>query len=232
MLAAELGNAGTGWRSDALPIVLLLLAPLLWLYPVTLGGRTALPVDNLAQFAPWDSSAAQFGFDAQPHNALISDLVLENYAWQRFVRAAVRAGELPLWNPYQFGGAPFLATGQASVLYPPSILFHVLPLALAYGWYLLFHFALAGLLAYALVRGLGLSSTSALLAGIAYQGALPLTASSVFPMIVSGAAWLPLLVLAVARAGTPGLAPARWLCAGWRRRDWPGEHSCHPCDRP
>ena len=214
MLAAELGNAGTGWRSDALPIVLLLLAPLLWLYPVTLGGRTALPVDNLAQFAPWDSSAAQFGFDAQPHNALISDLVLENYAWQRFVRAAVRAGELPLWNPYQFGGAPFLATGQASVLYPPSILFHVLPLALAYGWYLLFHFALAGLLAYALVRGLGLSSTSALLAGIAYQGALPLTASSVFPMIVSGAAWLPLLVLAVARAGTPGVAPARWLCAG------------------
>ena len=214
MLAAELGNAGTGWRSDALPIVLLLLAPLLWLYPVTLGGRTALPVDNLAQFAPWDSSATQFGFDAQPHNALISDLVLENYAWQRFVRAAVRAGELPLWNPYQFGGAPFLATGQASVLYPPSILFHVLPLALAYGWYLLFHFALAGLLAYALVRGLGLSSTSALLAGIAYQGALPLTASSVFPMIVSGAAWLPLLVLAVARAGTPGVAPARWLCAG------------------
>ena len=214
MPAAEFGHAGRGWRTEALPIVLLLLAPLLWLYPVTLGGRTALPVDNLAQYAPWDASAAQFGFDAGPHNALISDLVLENYAWQRFVRASVRAGELPLWNPYQFAGAPFLATGQASVLYPPAILFHVLPLPMAYGWYLLLHFALAGVLAYALVRGLGLGSTSALLAGVAYQGALPLTASAVFPMIVSGAAWLPLLLLAVLRVGTPGVAPARWLCAG------------------
>ncbi|RLT52436.1 MAG: hypothetical protein DWI68_02225, partial [Chloroflexi bacterium] len=214
MPAAEFGHAGRGWRTEALPIVLLLLAPLLWLYPVTVGGRTALPVDNLAQYAPWDASAAQFGFDAGPHNALISDLVLENYAWQRFVRASVRAGELPLWNPYQFAGAPFLATGQASVLYPPAILFHVLPLPMAYGWYLLLHFALAGVLAYALVRGLGLGSTSALLAGVAYQGALPLTASAVFPMIVSGAAWLPLLLLAVLRVGTPGVAPARWLCAG------------------
>lgn len=214
MPAAESGHAGREWRGEALPIVLLLLAPLLWLYPVTFGGRTALPVDNLAQYAPWDASAAQFGFDAEPHNALISDLVLENYAWQRFVRASVRAGELPLWNPYQFAGVPFLATGQASVLYPPSILLHVLPLANAYGWYLLFHFVLAGLLAYALMRGLGLSSTSALLAGIAYQGALPLTASAVFPMIVSGAAWLPLLLLAVLRVGTPGVAPARWLCTG------------------
>ena len=70
------------------------------------------------------------------------------------------------------------------------------------------------MLTYTLVRGLGLSSTSALLAGIAYQGALPLTASSVFPMIVSGAAWLPLLLLAVLRVGTPAVAPARWLCAG------------------
>jgi O-antigen/teichoic acid export membrane protein len=212
--AAESGRAGSGWRGEALPSVLLLLAPLLWLYPVTLGGRTALPVDNLAQYAPWDASAAQFGFEAGPHNALISDLVLENYMWQRFVRESVRAGELPLWNPYQFAGAPFLATGQASALYPPSVLFHLLPLTLAYGWYLMLHFALAGVLTYALVRGLGLGSTSALLAGIAYQGALPLTASSVFPMIVSGAAWLPLLLLAVLRVGTPAVAPAGWLCVG------------------
>ena len=152
MPAAESGRAGRGWRGEALPVVLLLLAPLLWLYPVTLGGRSALPVDNLAQYAPWDASAAQFGFETGPHNALISDLVLENYVWQRFVRASVRAGELPLWNPYQFAGAPFLATGQASVLYPPSVLFHVLPLAMAYGWYLLLHFALAGVLTYALVQ--------------------------------------------------------------------------------
>ena len=32
--------------------------------------------------------------------------------------AELRAGHLPLWNPYLFAGAPFLANPQAAVLYP------------------------------------------------------------------------------------------------------------------
>lgn len=32
------------------------------------------------------------------------------------------AGELPLWNPYTFGGHPFWADVQAAVLYPPGLL--------------------------------------------------------------------------------------------------------------
>jgi hypothetical protein len=32
------------------------------------------------------------------------------------------SGELPLWNPYTFGGHPFWADVQAAVLYPPSLL--------------------------------------------------------------------------------------------------------------
>jgi len=38
-----------------------------------------------------------------------------------------RAGRWPLWNPYTFAGMPLLADCQAGALYPPNLLFLVLP---------------------------------------------------------------------------------------------------------
>lgn len=46
------------------------------------------------------------------------DVLLYFYPYRDFAAAALRAGELPLWNPYVFLGAPFLANPQAAVLYP------------------------------------------------------------------------------------------------------------------
>ncbi|MFN8563338.1 MAG: hypothetical protein U0703_17380 [Anaerolineae bacterium] len=39
------------------------------------------------------------------------------YQYQRFA-----AGEIPLWNPYNNGGLPFIADTQAAVFYPPRLL--------------------------------------------------------------------------------------------------------------
>lgn len=38
--------------------------------------------------------------------------------YRDFANAALRSGQLPLWNPYLFLGVPFLANPQAAVLYP------------------------------------------------------------------------------------------------------------------
>ncbi|MDW8317259.1 MAG: YfhO family protein [Anaerolineae bacterium] len=38
--------------------------------------------------------------------------------YRDYANAALRAGRLPLWNPYLFMGVPFLANPQAAVLYP------------------------------------------------------------------------------------------------------------------
>jgi hypothetical protein len=34
-----------------------------------------------------------------------------------------RRGLIPLWNPHQFCGAPFIANGQSAFFYPPNWLF-------------------------------------------------------------------------------------------------------------
>jgi hypothetical protein len=62
----------------------------------------------------------------------------------------LRAGKLPLWNPYNASGEPWLANPQTGVFYPPTWLFVALPFAAAYMAYLLLHVALLGVNAYVL----------------------------------------------------------------------------------
>ena len=198
-----------------------LISPLLLLAPVTLGSLTLLPVENLISYEPWASVAADFGFTAPdaPHNPLLSDLILENYVWKRFIVQAIEIREIPLWNPYLFSGVPFLASGQHSLLYPFSVIFYLLPLSSAYGWFMLSQYFLAGVLAYVFIRGLGVGRLGAVVGGLTYQLSLFMVVSAVFPMIVAGAIWLPLMLLAVELMvcqrplmGRPTTLP--WMCLG------------------
>ena len=57
--------------------------------------------------------------DAKP---LRSDLLTYFYPIYRATAAQLARGAVPLWNPYQLCGIPWLATLQAGVLYPPHLL--------------------------------------------------------------------------------------------------------------
>ena len=174
-----------------------LILPFLLYASVTLGGKTMLPVDNLFQWAPWQRYAAEFGVSV-PHNNLLTDLIIENYAWKRFAVNSLQAGEIPLWNPYLFAGAPFLANGQHGMLYPFSWIFFLLPAAKAYGWYTILQLWLAGVSMYIFGRVLHLRRGGAALSGLIYQGSgFLLTSAAVFPMIIGAAIWLPFLLAAL-----------------------------------
>ncbi len=182
------------FKLDFMIVAGFLILPLLLFGSVTLGGQTMLPVDNLFQWAPWSAAAEEMG-TAVPQNALLTDLIIENYAWKRFFVNSLFAGEIPLWNPYLFGGAPFLATGQHGMLYPFSWLFLILPIPLAYGWYTLLQIWLAGVLMYVFGRVLKMGRGGAAVAGVIYQGSgFLLVSAAVFPMIIGAAVWLPLLL--------------------------------------
>lgn len=67
-----------------------------------------------------------------------------------FTTSELRAGHLPLWNPYSASGEPWLANPQTVVFYPPALLFLVLPFSPAYLVFLALHLAILGWGAYAL----------------------------------------------------------------------------------
>ena len=137
-------------------VCVLLLTPTLLLVPALLPGRALLPADLLVQFPPW---RAQLGeLPAAHFDALVWDGIAQYYPWRHFAAESLRSGHLPLWNPYQFCGTPFLANGQSAVLYPPNLLFWVLPVAVAFAWSAWLHLALTGWFSYLFLRravGLG-----------------------------------------------------------------------------
>ena len=177
-------------------ILCLLLLPLVLFAPVALGTKTLLPADTLFLFEPYRAAAEDLGV-SYPHNHLVADLILENYAWKSLAVEAVRSGDLPLWDPFVFAGHPFLANGQHSALYPLSVLFYVLPLWRAYGVFVWLQLGLAGAFMYLFVRVLGVSRLGSLIAGITFQFSGFMIVSVVHPMIVAGASWLPFILAMV-----------------------------------
>ena len=178
---------------DIALIALLLLAPLLMFHQQTLGDRTLLPAENLFQYPPY-SAYREVAKAPPPHNHLLSDMVLQNLGWKAFIRAQVSEGEIPLWNPHVFAGAPFFAAGQHSALYPLSVIYYLLPLSAAYGWFIVLNLWLAGAFMAGFLRALGSNRAGAAMAGITYQLCGFLIASAVFPMIVAAAVWMPLIL--------------------------------------
>ncbi len=177
-------------RADLITLAALIVLPLIWFAPVLFSGRTLLPFDNLYTFEPWRS--LQPGLI--PHNNLLSDLVLENAVWKLHIRNSLAQGQLPLWNPGIFTGIPFLAAGQSSVLYPLSILFYILPIEAAYGWFTALQLAIAGVNMYILGRTLKLRPAAAFFSGVAFMFSGFMIVSVVFTMVIAAAAWLPLLL--------------------------------------
>ncbi|MBL8131119.1 MAG: YfhO family protein [Anaerolineae bacterium] len=124
------------------------------------------------------------------------------YQYARFAQ-----GEVPLWNPYNNGGLPFIADTQAAVFYPPRLL--TLALAnLSGGWTYhaleleaLFHVLGFTLLMYAFARRLTGSPfgglTAAIIAG--YGGFL-----TGYPLlqlaILEAGVWLPVAALGIVEA--------------------------------
>ena len=182
---------------NQIPILILFLLPLLVFWQQTLGGKTLLPSENLYQYEPFATYGEVVSAPQVPYNHLVSDLVLQNYQWKSFVRDQIVTGEIPLWNPHQFGGIPFLAAGQHSALYPLSVIYYVLDLPVAYGWFTVINLWLAGAFMYLFLRGMSLAKPSALLGGVVYQLAGFVLASVVFPMMIGGLVWLPLMLLMI-----------------------------------
>ena len=204
------------WR-----LALLLLLPLLVFWPVTLGNKTLIPADNLYQWAPWEPYADDLGLPAYgPENELLSDLLLQNYAWKRFLVQSIEERQIPLWNPYLFAGAPFLAAGQHSALYPFSLIYYLFPLPRAYGLFTVSQLFLAGAFMYLLARVLRIRRTGALLAAITYQLCAFMIVSVDFPMILAASAWLPFLLamveLVIRQQPVPGgrSATLPWVVLG------------------
>lgn len=116
------------WAPDWVRALLVLLALLFVFFwkPITTDGVYA-PTDLLQR-----STLFQLGSGEHvPKNPAASDVVQVIHPWLEYDRAAVRAGRLPLWNPYNAAGAPQLGNGQSAVFSVFTVPFYALSMRTA-----------------------------------------------------------------------------------------------------
>src|SRR5207244_953702 len=126
--------------------------------------------------------------------------------------AELGAGRLPLWNPYEYGGLPFLGAAQPAALYPPKIAVYALAGRAATHAYMALHYLLAGGFAFVALRGLGLGWPGAALGTVTWAFS-PLNLESHYhPVRLACLTWVPLVLLAFVRLlERPGLRAAAAL---------------------
>ena len=140
------------------------------------------------------------------------DFLYQNYPFRSFAATSMAAGQLPLWNPYIFGGMPFLADIQTAVFYLPST---ALALAVHHGalhhyWLelmIVLHYPLAGWGMFYLARSFGLQRVPSLFSGLAFMLSGFMIAHAIHQQIVTLAAWYPVVLLLFRRV----LQERRWL---------------------
>ncbi len=85
------------------------------------------------------------------------DLVSFLFPTYRFAASRLAQGELPLWNPHLYGGAPFIADIQGGFLYLPNLILFLFNPQFPYAalqWLAIGHLYWAGLGMYVLLRAL------------------------------------------------------------------------------
>lgn len=179
------------------PIIFLLAISLLFFYPVWLKNYLPLPLDALvAVHIPW----TEIKWEGYPtgvpiKNLEITDSISQFYPWRSLVGEFWRSGKVPLWNPYMFSGAPFLATLHSASLYPLNFLYLFLSNEKTWSLLLFLQIFLAGVFMYLFLRTLKLRPEVSLLGSIAFAFSGYMIGWLEFATGGQAAMWFPLLLL-------------------------------------
>ena len=99
-----------------------------------------------------------------------SDMFIAGYSFRLFGAETFKStGAIPQWNPYLFGGLPYIAAMHGDIFYPTAWMRWIMPVDLAITWGMAIHFVLAGWFTYRFCRALGLSWGAAIVAGVSYE---------------------------------------------------------------
>jgi len=89
--------------------------------------------------------------------------------YRNFSKINLQQGSFPLWNPYIFAGAPFLASPQSALFFPASMLFYFLPLNISFNLFTILHIFINGLGMMLLLYHLGRTRTASLFGGLTWS---------------------------------------------------------------
>lgn len=168
-------------RDDLLPVGILVAAVLIFFLPVILGNA-------------WIPAGG-------------GDLVSFIYPNYRFAAKSLHSGELPLWNPFLYAGAPFITDNQSGVFYPVNLLLFLINPEFSYRAIenlVILHILFAGIAMYFCLRWyrseVPIKRAAAVFGGLAFMFSGVLLTHLGNLNLVAVLAWLPLIFVCLHRA--------------------------------
>src|SRR6204780_1244911 len=146
------------------------------------------------------------------HSVLPGDDLGQNFPLRVLAGREIRAGQLPLYDPYIWSGAPLLAGWNAAAAYPLTWLFVMLPGIAAWTLNMIATWAAAGLGMFCFLRALRLASLASFLGAFSFAFAGAMSAQVTHFGLVAGLSWVPLALLSILRLSQDRPWPSR---LGW-----------------
>ncbi|MGQ0765156.1 MAG: hypothetical protein ACT4OZ_05765 [Gemmatimonadota bacterium] len=102
--------------------------------------------------------------------SVYSDQHIAGYAFREYARWHWETwGSIPQWNPWLYGGMPFVDAMHGDTFYPTALLRILIGTGPGMTWGFIIHLFLAGFFTWLFLRSCGLSFAAALVGGVAYQ---------------------------------------------------------------
>jgi hypothetical protein len=125
------------------------------------------------------------------------DLYTEHYPMAAYGFSVLRSGHIPLWDPYQLCGLPFLAIPHTGLFYPGNLPYLLFSAGLATEIVLVAHLVFAGLGMWLLGRAFGFNFAGALAGAVTFMWSGWMMGYIHQAALVSGMCWLPVTALLV-----------------------------------
>lgn len=149
-------------KRKVLPIIFFALITFLLFWKFFIQGLLPFPGNYmLAWFEPWKTDNYIDGTISIVHKPIAEDLFRQGSPFKALTMDYFKSGQLPLWNPYNGGGMPFLANLNMGYLHPTNLLFLFFPYGVSWAMGIVLEFFLIGLFTYLYARKIGLRIISA-----------------------------------------------------------------------
>ncbi len=181
-----------------LPLILIGVIVLLFFFPI-FKGNIPFPGDLLVgEYSPY-SSNSYFGIapGGVPNKAQGFDIIRMTFPWKEFAIESLETWQIPLWNPYNFSGTPFMANFQSGVFYPFNLLLLIFGIFPGWAMYIIAQPILAGIFTFLFLRQNNLSKVASIFGAITFAFSSYMVVWLEYGIIGHAALWLPLILFLI-----------------------------------
>lgn len=181
------------WENRFLLLIILIVSVFFW--PI-FKGHMPFPGDLLVgEYVPYNSNT-YFGIapGGVPNKGQGFDVLRMLFPWKEFAVDSLRNWQIPLWNPHNFSGTPFLANFQNGFFYPFNLLFLIFSKSSAWTLYIFIQPVFAAFFTFLFLKEIKLSKISSFFGGLVFAFSSYMIVWMEYGNIGHSILWLPFIL--------------------------------------